>query len=396
MTRSNLPRWAKVSLIVAVSLVTIFYLAGGIVFANMIRSDALAPEPPTHDYGVYVVAVSDDTITLTSEEERDDTTRPGFAGLYWSGGYGLLGEIRGTDGLTVTREFELTHGSSPKPCLGELAGCEAVDIEGYTYETDPSDVGLEFEEVTFPSPIGTFGAWRVDGGDGSLVAIHVHGWRAARREAVRTLRTYHDLGFTSLVIDYRNDVGAPADPSGLYRFGRTEWEDLESAVQFALDNGAETVVLHGYSTGSALILSFLEKSDLAGAVTAAVHDSPNIDMAESVRHGASKRSIPGTPIPVPGSLAAMAMFIADLRWDVAWSDIDYADRGGEIVDIPMLVFHGTEDDVVPIDVSRRFRQAAGDLVRLQEVPEAGHVTSWNVDPDSYETMLESFLDGIES
>ena len=114
-------------------------------------------------------------------------------------------------------------------------------------------------------------------------------------------------------------------------------------------------------------------------------------MGETVRHEASKRSIPGTSIPVPGSLTVVAMFIADLRWDVGWSDIDYVDRADELLDIPMLVFHGVEDDRVPIEVSQRFRDQNPDLIELHEVPSAGHVTSWNVDPAAYERTLTGFL-----
>lgn len=391
MTRLNPPRWLKVFGAVLGSLVAIFYVVGGLVFANMIHDDALTPQPPTMDLGVYVTNVTDGEITLTSKEEREDTTRPGLAGLWWDGGYGLLGDIRGIDGLRVTRAFEVVTGSPPEPCPGELDACREVDIEGYTYQSDPSDVGLAFEETRFNAPIGDLGAWTVESGDGTAWAIHVHGWRAGRREAVRTLPTYHAAGFTSLVIDYRNDEEAPPDPTGIYRFGKTEWEDVEAAVRYAIEQGATTVVLHGYSTGAAINLAFLENSATADAVVAAVSDSPNIDMAETVRHEASKRSIPGTPIPVPGSLAAVAMFIADLRWDIGWGEIDYVERTGEIVDIPTLVFHGVEDDRVPIEVSRGFRDHAPDFVELHEVAAAGHVTSWNVDPDSYEEKLAGFL-----
>lgn len=394
MTRVKAPRWLKISGVLVATLITIFHLAGGIVFANMIHDDALTPEPPTMNLGVYVTAVSEDRITLTSRDAREDTTRPGLAGLWWEGGYGLLGDIASVDGLEVTRAFEVVSGSSPEPCVGDLDGCKEVDIEGYTYQADPSDVGLAFEEVTFTAPIGDLGAWRIDSGDGTDWVIHVHGWRAGRRDAVRTLPTYHAAGFTSLVIDYRNDENAAPDPTGMYRFGKTEWEDVEAAVRYAVDQGATTVVLHGYSTGVAINLAFLEKSATTDPVVATVSDSPNIDMAETVRHEASKQSIPGTPIPVPGSVTAVAMFIADLRWDVGWSDIDYVDRAEEIVDIPMLVFHGVEDDRVPIDVSRRFRDQKPDLIDLHEVPSAGHVTSWNVDPAAYERTLAGFLEQI--
>ena len=387
----RVPLWAK-ALIATVALLTvIFYVGGGFVFANMIHADALTPEPPTPDNGVWVRELEGNEIVITSAEDRDDTTRPGLYGLAWPGGYGQIGEIVATDGLDVTRAFYMLEGNPPPVCSGELDSCEQVDIEGWAYPGDPSSPGLEFSEVDFDSPLGLMGAWLVEGGDGELWAIHVHGWRASRREALRSLTAYHGLGITSLVIDYRNDTDAPADPSGLYRFGQTEWEDVEAAVDYAVNSGAERVVLVGYSTGAALDLAYLENSDRSSPVVGLVFDSPNVDMGSTVRHEAAKRSIPGTPIPVPGSLTSAAMLIADLRWDVDWADIDYASRSGEIIDIPTLVFHGVEDDRVPIEVSRRLAEGASDHVTLIEVEEAGHVTSWNVDGGSYEEALLEFL-----
>lgn len=394
------PRWVKIAISTLIILTVFFYTAGGIVFANMIHSDLLTPLPPTPDNGVYVTSIGNDTITLTSVTERDDTMRPGIAGLAWDGGYGQIARIIEVDGLNVTRLFARTDGDLPPVCNRPLEGCKQVDIEGWTYQNDPTDLALSsdgalpFEEVSFPTSLGDLGAWKIDAGHGSVWAIHAHGWRASRREALRSLPVYHQTGITSLVIDYRNDEGAPDDPSGLYRFGRTEWKDIEAAVEYALDQGADEIVLHGYSTGAALDLAFLENSDLASAVTAEVFDSPNADTEAALRLEASRRCIPGTPIPVPDSLINVAMFVADLRWDVNWDEIDYIDRAAQIISVPTLVFHGQKDDRVPIEVARSLRDAAPDLVTLVEVEEAGHVTSWNVAPETYEANLRAFLKEI--
>jgi fermentation-respiration switch protein FrsA (DUF1100 family) len=379
-------------LLVVLVLTAILYLGGGMVFANMIHSDALVPLPPTPDYGVYALEAGEGTITLTSAEERDDTIRPGVAGLAWEGGYGRVGQIIDQDGLTVIREFTVVDGTQPPLCPGALDECDPVDMEGWAFQNDPSDVGLAFDEVTYQSDLGEMGSWVIPAGDGSIWAIHAHGWRAERREALRSLPTFHQSGITSMVIDYRNDVGAPNDPSGLYRFGRSEWADVEAAVHYATEQGAETVTLVGYSTGAAIQMAFLENSEMAGAVGMVVFDSPNVDMAESVRTEAARRTIPGTPIPVPPGVTGAALAIADLRWDVGWGEIDYVDRAGSILDRPTLVFHGVADDRVPIEVARRLQEQAPEVVELVEVEEAGHVTSWNVDPTGYEETLARFLD----
>jgi len=224
-------------------------------------------------------------------------------------------------------------------------------------------------------------------------AIHMHGWRAERRETVRMLPTYAAAGITSLVIDYRNDPDAPADPSGLYRFGRTEWQDAEAAVQYALDHGADHVILAGYSTGATAEMAFLESSPLAGRIAGVVFDSPNLDFGRAVSEEASKRTIPGTPIPLPATLTATAKWIADLRFDVDWEAINYVDRKG-ILTVPTLVFHGADDQTVPLSVSEDLEKLYPDLVTLVVTDEADHVGSWNVDPKGYEATLAAYLSTV--
>ena len=389
--KSRRRRWLTVTAVVAAVLVVTFYVGGGWYFSNQIHSDALTPLPSTADNGLYVIGLDAGTVTITSSEERSDSKQPGTYGLAWDNGYGRIGEIVSVDGLEVTREFEIVDGSAPEVCTGPLEGCDQVDIDGWSYESDPGDVGLDFTEVQYQSPLGPMGAWRIDAGDGTVWAIHAHGWRAARREALRFLPVYSDAGITSLVIDYRNDPDEPADPSGLYRFGRTEWEDVAGAIRYAVEEGgANEIILVGYSTGASAEMSFLEHSPDSVLVTAAVFDSPNIDMRGTVRAAAEKRTIPGTPMPIPGSLISVALAISDVRWDVDWSAVDYHDIAPDVLTMPTLVFHGTADSRVPIESSQRLAQDVPS-VELIEVPEADHVRSWNVDPVAYRAQLADFL-----
>jgi len=59
--------------------------------------------------------------------------------------------------------------------------------------------------------------------------------------------------------------------------------------------------------------------------------------------------------------------------------------------MPTLVFHGTSDAAIPISVSRQLAARARETVELVETPAAGHVMSWNADPERYEGYLGRFL-----
>lgn len=370
-----------------VLFVALFHLGAGWFIANDLYRNAIAIGPRRNDLSVRVRALASDTIVLESPTPRQDIGHPGRMGLRWPGGYAQVGEVLDADGMRIIRALARVEGSDPPICEGPIQECPPLEMENYFYPHDPGDVGLHFEEIAYDSPLGAMGGWLVPARPARRWAVHCHGWTAERRELVRMLPTFHERHFTSLVIDYRNDPGAPKDPSGLYRFGLTEWEDLEAAVRYALDHGAGEVVLTGCSTGAAVVMSFLERSKLAEYVVGLVLDSPNVILVEAVRHATRERN--ATPLMIE-----FGLWIADLRWRIDWEATNYVSRSEETIRMPALVFHGTSDQRVPVSVSRQLQARVPELVDLVETPAAGHVMSWNADPERYETYLSRFLERL--
>jgi uncharacterized protein len=386
-TKRRSRRWWVIGGIAVAVVIVVFHLAGGWYFAGVLEQDGLLPQGPSRDFGVVATDLEDGLITLAGSD--DAITRPGRFGLWWDGGYAQVDRIVATpeDGSVARRVLIPIEGTPPICASEDRDTCEQLDLETVAYD-DPTMAGLAVTDVTYQTPIGPMGAWLVEpnGEASSRWAIHLHGWRNDRREAIRTLNTFAEAGMTSLVVEYRNDQGAPADPTGHYRFGRSEWADVGAAVDYALAAGADDVVLVGYSTGAAAILAFLEQSARRDAVAGVVFDSPNIDFGRAVKNNAAHRKLVG-PVPLPPTLTAVAMWIADLRFDVGWKAIDYA---GDTVDVPGLVFQGSEDGTVPPSVAADFAAANPDTVTLIETG-ADHVASWNENPDRYEAALAGFL-----
>ena len=59
--------------------------------------------------------------------------------------------------------------------------------------------------------------------------------------------------------------------------------------------------------------------------------------------------------------------------------------------VPVLTLHGEDDETVPVSVSRELAERRPDIVTYVEFAEAGHVGSWNVDPELYERAIREFL-----
>jgi uncharacterized protein len=61
-----------------------------------------------------------------------------------------------------------------------------------------------------------------------------------------------------------------------------------------------------------------------------------------------------------------------------------------VFSMPILVFHGTRDDLVPIATSDELKRLVPQT-QLVRCPGAGHIESWNVAPQAYESKVISFL-----
>lgn len=378
-------RWLARGVIASVVMIAVFYVAGGWYFSGQIDSGGLRPTAPERNYGVEIVNHVDGRVSLAGADAaiRD----PGTYALVWDGGHATVGDVVEEGDQVVVRQLIEVSGELPMSPL-------QVDLDAWMFDT-PLDAGLGYSDVSYASPLGDMDAWLVPASAPSTTwTIHVHGWRADRREAIRSLGVLHEAGVSSLVISYRNDPGAPPDPTGRYRFGQSEWVDLEAAVKYALDHGAQQIVLSGFSTGGAIAIAFMAESDLAERVAAVVLDSPNLDFGYVVQTEASRTSlVPGLPVKVPASLTAVAMTIAEFRYGVEWGSVNYV-QSSKPLGVPVLVFHGTRDTTVPLSVSQRFAAANPANVTVVVTEGAAHVRSWNVNPDRYDSELGEFVERL--
>jgi hypothetical protein len=282
-------------------------------------------------------------------------------------------------GERATTQRVITSQVLPPPA----AAGQAAAIDGWFFPRNPKvGLGLEYQDVVYDSPLGATPAWFLPGTSSTWV-IFTHGRAATPLEGLRMAQTVSALGYPMLLIRYRDDARAPAE-DGLGNFGATEWTDLEAAVQVALDNGAEKVVLTGASMGGSITLAFLQNSPLADRVAGAFLDSPLTDFGQVVEVGAKDMGL-------PDFVTAAGMQVATWRYGFDWTATDYTADAAAFT-TPMLVVQGTADDTVAPVVVEDFVAAANpDLVSLELFEGAGHVMSWNMDRPRYESLLSEFL-----
>ena len=381
-------RWPIVGLAVLLVLAAVFYLGGGWYFSGRLYQLGLsgaAKRAATPTYHLSVAAVAPGTVTLGVPADPDQLLTPGVWGLQWPTGYGQVSTILARGQGTVTRAF---HQLTGRP----LAAGAGVALDNKAFPQNPRvGLGLPFQGVTYRGPLGSYPAWLVPGARDTW-AILVHGNAMDRLDTIKVVPALHRLGLPVLMISYRNDAGAPPDPSGMLRYGLTEWQDLAAAAQYALGHGARRLLLVGYSMGGAIVISFLGRSPLAGRVVGVVLDSPMTDFGRAVDHGASRESLPLVGLPLPQSLTDVAKWVASWRYGVDWPSLDYL-RGAAKLQPPILLFQGTTDQTVPAATSDELARLAHDVTYVR-VAGADHLDSWNLNPARYNRAVQAFVEPI--
>ncbi len=360
---------------IAVIVLFVLILLGGgallgasIYFSNMIL---LVPDYTTPMYNTPVLAVSGTTVTLKSV---GGDMHPGVFEIEWPAGQALVGPVLSVDSNSVTRQLLQK--------TGPLSTGASVFWTRYVYTGQiRSSLGLAISNVGVPDPLGTMPAWYVPG-KLKTWAILVHGRGASRDEALRVFAPLAQLGLPLLSISYRNDIGAPHSSDSANHLGDSEWQDLEAAVKYALAQGAQHLLLYGWSQGGAVIEVFMHHSSLARVVQALVLDAPILDWPATLAYQAQKMS-------VPGFLANTAELVTSIRSGINFADLDQSNQPQP--NVPILLFHGTSDTSTPVSVSDAFARANPNLVTYVRVPGVEHTEAWNANPQVYDNELTAFL-----
>jgi uncharacterized protein len=360
-------RWVVSAVVALVALIAV-----GAAVSWHFSSAVLVPNHSGWPEDVTVEGLAPGRIVLSRSE---DTERPGVYGLDWQAGHAIVGAITGSDADTVTRRLRAVR--------GYLARGMKVAVDPEVYAGNPSQaLGLPTADVRILGELGPMPAWMVSG-RGDTWAIVVHGINGDPQAGLRIAPTLHRAGLPTLLITYREDLGAPSSPDGLHHMGLTEWRDLAAAARYALSHGARRLVIAGYSMGGAIVTQFMQRSPIAPRVAGLVLDAPVLDWKSTLSFNATEMGLPSfSTLPVEWTIGA--------RIEADWDSLDALQHTSDL-HLPILLFHGTEDEVVPISTSDDFAEELPRWVTYHRAPRAGHTEAWNVDPGLHERRLTAFL-----
>jgi alpha-beta hydrolase superfamily lysophospholipase len=220
----------------------------------------------------------------------------------------------------------------------------------------------------------------------------VHGRAVRRQEGLRAVPSFHAAGYTALLISYRNDGDAPRSDDHRYGLGDTEWRDVDAAMRYALSNGAEELVLMGWSMGGATVMQAATRSALAKKVRGIVLESPVVDWVIALHYrGVANR--------LPAAVRSGALTLLSQGWarlltgqntPIDLERLDLVARSAELT-VPILLFHSEDDGYVPVTGSAALALARPDIVRFEHFTGARHTKLWNYDPDRWNSAIRRWL-----
>jgi len=388
-------------------------LGVGWYFSGLIYESGLNPEfTETESVGtaedrVVVESITSKSIKLNVEEEQWGVMlENGIYGIIGQNGDAVIGKILNTNGNIIERELLQINGSlvtgdriagSAGLLLDEKTGIyKILGTSGWSGQatqgiyTPKSVVDIEYEDIFYQSDIGQFPAYLTSSGDNGVV-IFVHGFRGDySREVFAQLRAKDlmDMGFRSMIISYRNDRGLPKDPSGIFQYGVSEWKDIDAAIDEARKI-SENVVLWGISGGGGPVSSWIQNTDDISKVSGIIYEAPVISFWESVEVNGAAR------FPwLPQGLFSYFKIVTELRYGVDFDSMDFRDAVINS-DIPVLLFHGDDDEWVPVEMSDLIAESRNKNFTYIRSENVGHVTSWNADPENYVLQMSVFLSSLK-
>jgi pimeloyl-ACP methyl ester carboxylesterase len=344
----------------------------------------VTPAARVADTRIVDLDTSAQTITLA---RTPDTELPGRYGLFTTGtaAYVKLGSVLSEDATTVKRKL-LTHIAPGSQLAPDAA------FSGWYFDT-PEQLHLPFRHELIGSSLGPCPAWIFPAAvDSDLWVVQVHGRGTTRAEALRAVPLFHSLGYTSILVSYRNDGDAPRSRTGTYTLGATEWRDVDAAIGYARRAGARRVIVMGWSMGGAITLQVELNSPHQDVIAGLILESPVVDWRVVLDYQARMLRLPA---PVTGlAIGALgsdwAAPVARTGAAIPFDRLDGVARAAELHH-PILLLHSDDDGFVPSDASHELAAARPDLVELQTFAVARHTKLWNYDQERWNAVIADWL-----
>jgi len=195
-----------------------------------------------------------------------------------------------------------------------------------------------------------------------IITIYFHGNAGNIYHRIDEYQHLHRLGTSVFAVSYRGYAKSKGSPteSGIYLDGKIAFDHVVKVMGFI----PSRVFIFGRSIGSTVATDLAQNKDIAGLIL--------VSPLSSARDQASVMGL-GFVKPLVGRAFENDQKIKRLK-------------------APLLVMHGTQDQIIPVDLGRKVFDAAISPKSFHEIKGAGHNNLSNRFAKSYWTTISVFLE----
>jgi len=229
------------------------------------------------------------------------------------------------------------------------------------HRRDPTALNIAFEEVCFPTDGGkTLYGWWIPSAGADRTLVLVHGWGRNVERVLPFVRELHPAGYNLIAFDARSHGSSDNDgTANMLKFS----VDIQAALDEAQRRGADPEALGvvGLSVGGAAALhAAAHDRRIRAVITVGAFAHPGDLMRAELREK-------GIPAILASAVCRYVEYSIGARLDIIAPEQQI--RG---IEAPVLLVHGEDDVVVPVDHGRRLAAAGSANVELLVLPGRGH------------------------
>jgi pimeloyl-ACP methyl ester carboxylesterase len=242
----------------------------------------------------------------------------------------------------------------------------------------PTDQNLNFEDIYLPiasnngDGIERIHCWWISTDHPTdRYLIYLHGSAYNIGANVNHARRLKNLGFSVLLVSYRGYGRSEGD----FPTKRQVYRDAEAAWNYLVKKRGlppDQIYIYGHSLGGAVAINLaVSHPEAAGLIIEATFTS----IADMGRRNKWYRLLP-----------------IELLTHQRFDSIDKID----LLKIPVLILHGTDDLVVPVEMSRQLYDKAPSPKKLKLILGGGHNNSARVGGAEYLSTVKKFINQVQS
>lgn len=222
----------------------------------------------------------------------------------------------------------------------------------------PEYLSLDYEDLTLTTNDGIkLNAWWIPGPNARATLLFFHGNAGNISHRLDSIKIFHELGLSVLIIDYRGygKSTGKASEEGTYIDAETAWHYLTKEKKVNPDN----IIIFGRSLGGGIATWLAEKHPAAGLIV----ESSFTSIAEIGKH-----YYPYLP----------TSFLARIKYP----SIDRMKN----IHSPLLVIHSANDEIVPYKFGQRLYEAGNEPKTFMDI-----IGSHN---DGYKFTGSTYIEGL--